>query len=174
MSLTHLKYGKKTEILTYFTIFQSIVQRKCVRILAILCAAGIEHPEPWGLYCITIPPGQKNFICKYIYYDDTQKQLYWSNTISININIPWLKICYTPADGKALQPGVWKCVINKLLKMSYSLVGGNMLSELCGKDTFISVPWPIVRKCVYMAMWQNTFINVSWPILRKCANTPMW
>ena len=24
-------------------------------------------------------------------------------------------------DGKVLQPGVWKCVIDKLLKMSYSL-----------------------------------------------------
>ena len=27
-------------------------------------------------------------------------------------------------DGKVLQPGVWKCVIDKLLKMSYSLASG--------------------------------------------------
>ena len=29
------------------------------------------NPEPWGLYCITIPHGQKNFIRKYICYLDT-------------------------------------------------------------------------------------------------------
>ena len=58
-------------------------------------------------------------------------------------------------DGKVLQPGVWKCVIDKLLKMSYSLVGRNILSQQCGKDISINVSWPSVRKCVYMAMWQR-------------------
>ena len=42
-------------------------------------------------------------------------------------------------DGKALQPGVWKCVIDKLLKMSYSLVGRNIPLQQCGKDTFTGV-----------------------------------
>ena len=58
-------------------------------------------------------------------------------------------------DGKALQPGVWKCVIDKLLKMSYSLVGRNIPLQQCGKDISINVSWPSVRKCVYMAMWQR-------------------
>ena len=36
-------------------------------------------------------------------------------------------------DGKVLQPSVWKCVIDKLLKMSYSLVGRNILLQKCAK-----------------------------------------
>ena len=54
------------------------------------------NPEPWGLYCITIPHGQKNFIRKYM------------------LVLPYLnKYKYTMAknvlystDGKILQPGV--------------------------------------------------------------------
>ena len=42
-------------------------------------------------------------------------------------------------DGKVLQHSVWKCVIDKLLKMSYSLVGRNIPSQQCGKDTFTGV-----------------------------------
>ena len=53
-------------------------------------------------------------------------------------------------DGKVLQPGVWKCVIDKLLKMSYSLVGGNIPSQQCGQDISINVSWPSVWKCVCM------------------------
>ena len=45
-------------------------------------------------------------------------------------------------DGKVLQPGVWKCVIDKLLKMSNSLVGRNIPSQQCGKDIYINVSWP--------------------------------
>ena len=41
-------------------------------------------------------------------------------------------------DGKVLQPGVWKCVIDKLLKMSYSLVGRNIPSQQCGKDIVLA------------------------------------
>ena len=52
-------------------------------------------------------------------------------------------------DGKVLQPGVGKCVIDKLLKMSYSLVGRNIPSQQCDKDISINVSWPSVRKCVY-------------------------
>ena len=42
-------------------------------------------------------------------------------------------------DGKVLQPGVWKCVTDKLLKMSYIFVGRNIPSQQCGKDTFTGV-----------------------------------
>ena len=48
--------------------FQTIVQRKYVGILAILHLQWELNPEPWGLHCITIPYGQKNFIRKYICY----------------------------------------------------------------------------------------------------------
>ena len=48
------------------------------------------------------------------------------------------KVLYS-TDGKVLQPGAWKCVIDELLKMSYSLVGRNIPSQQCGKDTFTSV-----------------------------------
>ena len=58
-------------------------------------------------------------------------------------------------DGKVLQPGVWKCVVDKLLKMTYSLVGRNIPSQQCGKDISIDVSWPSMRKCVYMAIWQR-------------------
>ena len=58
-------------------------------------------------------------------------------------------------DGKVLQPGVWEYVIDKLLKMSYRLVGRNIPSQQCGKDISINVSWPSVRKCVYMVMWQR-------------------
>ena len=58
-------------------------------------------------------------------------------------------------DGKVLQSGVWGCVIDKLLKMTYSLVGRNIPSQQCGKDISINVFWLSVRKCVYMAMWQR-------------------
>ena len=51
-------------------------------------------------------------------------------------------------DGKVLQHSVWKCVIDKLLKMSYSLVGRNIPSQQCGKDISINVSWSSVRKCV--------------------------
>ena len=57
-------------------------------------------------------------------------------------------------DGKVLQPGVWKCVIDKLLKMPYSLVGRNIPLQQCGKDISINVPCPSVRKCDNMATWQ--------------------
>ena len=58
-----------------------------------------------------------------------------------------------PTNGKAPQPGVWKCVIDKLLKMSYNLVGRSIPSQQCGKDTPINVSWPSVQKCAYMVMW---------------------
>ena len=58
-------------------------------------------------------------------------------------------------DENVLQPGVWKCVIDKLLKMSNSLVGRNIPSQQCGKDISINVSRPSVRKCVYMEMWQR-------------------
>ena len=60
---------------------------------------------------------------------------------------------YGPADGKVLQPGGWKCVIDKLLKMSYSLVGRIVSPQLCSKDTFTG----IAKK----NFGQGTFINVS-------------
>ena len=56
---------------------------------------------------------------------------------------------------------MWKCVIDKLLKMSNSLVGRNIPSQQCGKDISINVSWPSVQKCVYMAMWQDTFTGVT-------------
>ena len=58
-------------------------------------------------------------------------------------------------DGKVLQPGVWECVIDKLLKMSYSLVGRNIPSQQCGKNISVNASWPSARKCIYMAMWQR-------------------
>ena len=55
-------------------------------------------------------------------------------------------------DGKVLQPGVWKCVIDKLLKMSYSLMGRNIPSQKCSKDISINVPWP---QCAEMFLFGN-------------------
>ena len=77
------------------------------------------------------------------------------------------------------QPSGWKSVIDKLLKMSYSLVGRNVSSQLCGKDTFtgvtkknwgqgtlINVLWPDVRKCVFTAMWQR--------YIHRCYQKALW
>ena len=52
-------------------------------------------------------------------------------------------------DGKVLQPDVWKCVIDKLLKMSYSLVGGNILSQQRGKDIYKCVLAQCAEMCLY-------------------------
>ena len=62
-------------------------------------------------------------------------------------------------DGKVLQRNVWKCVIDKLLKMSYSLVGRNNPSQKCGKDIYKCVlvqcaemrPGPV---CGNVSIWQ--------------------
>ena len=54
-------------------------------------------------------------------------------------------------DGKVLQPGVWKCVIDKLPKMSYSLVGRNIPSQQCGKDIYKCV----LARCAEMCLYGN-------------------
>ena len=122
-----------------------------VRVLAILFTVEIE-PRALGPYCHYIA-WLKTFICKYICVD-TQLQFYlvqyyphkYKRTIA-----SWVKMCHSPADGKVLQPGGWKRVIDKLLGMSYSLVGGNVSSQLCGKNTFTGVA---KKNC-----GQGTFIN---------------
>ena len=50
---------------------------------------------------------------------------------------------------KVLQPGVWKCVIDKLLKMSYSLVGRSIPSQQCGKDIYKCVLAQCAEMCLY-------------------------
>ena len=65
-------------------------------------------------------------------------------------------------DGKALQPGVWKCVIDKLLKMSYSLVGRNIPSQQCGKDISINV----LAQCAEMCLYGNV-AKIHLPVLLK-------
>ena len=51
-------------------------------------------------------------------------------------------------EGKILQPGVWKCVIDKLLRMFYSLVGRNIPSQQC--DIYKCV----LAQCAEMCLWQ--------------------
>ena len=47
-------------------------------------------------------------------------------------------MCYTLQMEKSYSP-VCGNVLDKLLKMSYSLVGRNIPSQKCGKDTFTGV-----------------------------------
>ena len=53
-------------------------------------------------------------------------------------------------DGKVLQPGVWKCVIDKLLKMSCSLVGRNIPSQRRAMIYLLMCPGPV---CGNVPIW---------------------
>ena len=68
-------------------------------------------------------------------------------------------LCST--DGKVLQPGVWKCVIDKFLKMSYSLVDRNIPSQQCGKGIYKCVLAQCPEMCLIRQCGKDTFTGVT-------------
>ena len=64
-------------------------------------------------------------------------------------------------DGKILQPGVWKCVIDKSPKTPYSLVGRNIPSQQCGKDIYRCVLAQCAEICLYGNVAKTHFTGIT-------------